>query len=139
MIISDSPAGNVPFPLTTLTPSVLETGTDAEAEMVIPWLGDEKNQRLTLKMAGGLKDEAKKKVKIFIETQFLKEFILNNDFAEYRIIIHRGKIDTRDKSRVTLKLISEPLMLKEGNIPSGIMLDWVKIETEDNTSFHPTR
>ena len=110
--------------------------TGPEAKTVIPWCGDKEKQILTLKVKGMPEEAGGTRINLYINKQaVVTDYLIGSKLAEYKIIISPGRVKTRTKQRVVLRIESntwDPGKYGIRGYPeqSGILVDWIKIEKD---------
>jgi dolichyl-phosphate-mannose-protein mannosyltransferase len=96
-----------------------------EAELIIPWFGDDVSSRLVLRASSGTKDEAVTVVlKILVDGQDVGEVDVSSGFNEYEILIPGGSVQSESKHRAKLTLATSMLDEKQ---KETVQLDWIRI------------
>ena len=96
-----------------------------QAELIIPWFGDDVSSRLVIRASSGAGDEAKTvSMKILVDGQHVGKIDVSSGFKEYEIQIPGGSVQSNRKQRAKLTLATG--MIDE-NREETVQLDWIRI------------
>ena len=107
--------------------------TGPNAKVIIPWFGNDKASKLTLKMSGGRPESIPAaEVTILVEGQIVGNMSLSKSFEEYELVIPSGRVKTSTPNRAVMEINSSTWNPKSHGISEdrrdlGIQIDWIKI------------